>query len=148
VHDHDAVGEGPVERAASTGERVRRSAAGRAARSSAVAAPAVAYAWWAVTRPPFSAAATVAVVGAGAAAAVAGSRGRRRPRPHVAGKAALPWAVLVVVTALWQAAAFVQDPRHDHPTLSSLANGLLDSGPARVAAFLAWMGAMAGLSRR
>jgi hypothetical protein len=60
----------------------------------------------------------------------------------------LPWVVLVVGGALWQLAAYVQHPREDHPTLSSLANGLLDSQPARVAAFVAWAAAMVALSRR
>ncbi len=106
------------------------------------------YAWWAVTRPPFSATATVAVLLAGLAAAVGGATRRRRRSPHVEVQTALAWAVLVVVAGLWQLAAYAQSPRDDHPTLSSLANGLLDSRPARAAAFLAWIVAMVGLARR
>ena len=58
------------------------------------------------------------------------------------------WAVVLVAGGLWQLAAYLQHPRHEHPTLSSLANGLLDSQPARAAAFLVWVLATLELARR
>ena len=107
-----------------------------------------AYAWWAVSRPPFSTAATVAVLLAGAAAAGAGAlSGRsRRPARDVPGWGG--WAALAVALALWQLGAYLQHPREDHPTLSSLANALLDSHGARAAAFVVWLLAAVHLARR
>lgn len=97
---------------------------------------------------PFSASATAAVLAAGVAAMAWGARLPPRPRPPVSGREAAPWAALGLAAAAWQLAAYVQHPREDHPTISSLANALLDSRPARAAAFVAWLVAAAGLSRR
>ena len=58
------------------------------------------------------------------------------------------WAVLAVAVGSWQLAAYVQHPREDHPTLSSLVNALLDSQPARAAAFLLWIATAVALGRR
>ncbi len=107
------------------------------------------YAWWAVARPPFSASATAAVLLAGTLAAALGALRRRRRRPTlVEARRAWAWAVVLVAGGLWQLAAYLQHPRHEHPTLSSLANALLDSQPARAAAFVLWVLAAAQLARR
>ena len=53
-----------------------------------------------------------------------------------------------MVGGLWQLAAYLQHPRDEHPTLSSLANALLDSQPARAAAFVLWILAAVELSGR
>ncbi|HVM01235.1 MAG TPA: hypothetical protein VM263_01090 [Acidimicrobiales bacterium] len=97
---------------------------------------------------PFSASATAVVLGAGVAAMAWGARLPPRPRPPLSGRGAIAWAALGLAAAAWQLAAYVQHPREDHPTISSLANALLDSRPARAAAFVAWLLAAAGLSRR
>ena len=107
-----------------------------------------AYGWWAVSRPPFSGAATAAVLLAGAAAAAAGALSPRRDRPRVDAAGWGAWVVLAAAAGLWQLAAYVQLPRHDHPTLSSLANALLDSQPARAAAFVVWVLGTVHLARR
>jgi hypothetical protein len=112
-----------------------------------------AYAWWAVGRPPFSAAATAAVVLPGVAAAglagVARARaGARDVRPGPAPAGMVRWAVLAALAAAWQLAAYLQHPRHDHPTLSSLTNAALDSHAARAAAFVAWLAVTVTLVRR
>jgi hypothetical protein len=109
----------------------------------------VAYAWWAVARPPFSASATAAVLLAGIIAAAAGVS-LEGPRTRLAGggRRVWVWLGLLAVGALWQLAAYLQHPRDEHPTLSSLANGLLDSQPARAAAFVLWLLATAALARR
>jgi hypothetical protein len=110
------------------------------------------YAWWAVARPPFSAAAAAAVVLPGVAAAgVAATarsrdRGHRRPPPVAAG--VRRWLGLAALAAVWQLAAYVQHPRHDHPTLSSLANAALESHTARTAGFVAWVAVTVALVRR
>jgi hypothetical protein len=102
--------------------------------------------WWIVGLEPFSVEATVAVVVAGMAAAVAGWM--TRP-PTVPGQGSIrTWVVLAVGAAGWQVAAFLQTPRHDHPTLSSLANAILDTQQARATAFMLWLVAMFLLARR
>ena len=108
----------------------------------------VAYAWWAVARPPFSCSATVAVLSAGALAALLGALHRRPPGPPGQATKVTRWAVLAMTAGAWQLAAYVQDPRVDHPTLSSLANALLDSQPARAAAFVLWVAATKELAQR
>jgi hypothetical protein len=119
-----------------------------------VAVGLIAYAWWAVGLAPFSAQATAAVVLAGVAAMAVGGRDRPRRRSPTDGDVSgdvsgvAPWAVLAAVAGAWQLAAYLQHPRADHPTVSSLANELLDSHPARAAAFLVWIAAARWLARR
>lgn len=98
------------------------------------------YSWSAAALAPFTTSATVAVVGGGVAAmlvAAALPRSRRAAVP-TPGRPGL-WLVLVAATALWELAAYLQHPRHDHPTLSSLANAALEGRPVRAAALLAWL---------
>ena len=124
-------------------------------RAAAVVA-ALAYGTWAVQLPPFSGLATVAVVGAGvvamAMAMAMGGIGRgRRPASGVERPAAAsvaPWAALTAGAATWQLVAFLQSPRAEHPTLSALANSVLDSHPARTLAFVLWVVAAWALARR
>ena len=117
--------------------------------ASLIAVAVGAYAWWVTGLAPFSAGATVAVVGAGLAAALVGHR--RRPR---AATARVPpaglavWAVLVAALAAWQLVAYFGAPRSEHPTLSSLTNAALDGRLARSAAFAAWLAGAAWLGRR
>ena len=110
---------------------------------------AVAYAWWVAGLPSFTWSATVAVAAAGAAFVVVGTR---RPRPSDPGfpaaRSALPWAILFTLLAGWELAAYLQHPRADHPTISSLADQFLAWRPARALAFLAWMAVGAGIARR
>ena len=112
------------------------------------AAVAIGYGWWAVSLPPFSASATIAVLAAGLAGSIAGYLSRKRERPRCSLRQAVPWLVVAAVGGLWQLAAYVQAPREDHPTLSSLTNALLDSRPARAAAFAAWLLGALLLARR
>jgi len=108
----------------------------------------LAYAWWATGRSPFTTTATLAVVGAGLAAMAVG-RALRPPnesRPARAGAAR--WVLILVALAVWQLSAYVQQPRSEHPTLSSLSNAALDSRPGRALAFTAWLVAGARFARR
>ncbi len=108
----------------------------------------LAYAWWVVSLPPFSRSATAAVVLAGAAAGGVGrltTRPRERRSPV---RTVGPWVVLAATGGAWQLAAFLQHPRADHPTLSSLANQLFASHPARGAAFVLWLLGAVELARR
>lgn len=63
-------------------------------------------------------------------------------------KGAWVWAVLAAATAIWELQAFLQLPRREHPTLSSLSNDLLQSYPARGTALLLWLVAGVWLARR
>ncbi len=58
------------------------------------------------------------------------------------------WAALAAAALGWELAAYLQRPRADHPTLSSLTNAVLDSQQFRVAAFVLWLVVAVGLSRR
>ena len=107
-----------------------------------------AYALWAVGLSPFSAGATVAVVGAGVAAMLAGSRAKRRGGPTGGDGRVWPWIPLAGFLAAVQLIAYAQQPRDDHPTLSSLTNAALDSHAARAAAFVAWLAIAVELARR
>jgi hypothetical protein len=134
-------------------ERQRAPAAGRvfaaaSARWLAACALVGAYGWRAVGLPPSSAAATLAVVLAGGAAAALGMCRRRPVTPRRPGSSVAPWAVLAAVAAVWQLAAYLQHPRDDHPTLSSLTNAALGSQVARTAAFVAWLLMAMALARR
>jgi hypothetical protein len=104
----------------------------------------VLYAWWAVALTPFSGAATVAVVLPGLAAMTLGARQQRARLDAAAGW----WGVLLAMAAAWQLAAYLQHPRSEHPTLSSLTNALLDSHAARAVAFVLWLAAARELARR
>ena len=114
----------------------------------AAAALLMGYAWWAVSLPSFSGTATVAVLFAGGAALAWGAVALPPRRTRGDGRRAGPWVALAVAVGSWQLAAYLQHPRADHPTLSSLANALLDSQPARAAAFVLWIVAAAALGRR
>ena len=127
----------------------RPGAAGRGfGRWSALGVVVLAYAWWVVSLPPFSGMATAAVLLSGVGVTLAG-RARRDPArgaPTPTGAAA--WAALATAALAWEVLAYVQHPRVDHPTLSSLTNAMLDSQPARTAAFILWLMAMLELARR
>jgi hypothetical protein len=105
--------------------------------------------WWATGLDPFSGRATAVVLAAGVIAMVPGGARRAAESPrHIAVRAAAPWAVLVGALAAWQGAAYVQHPRSDHPTLSSLTNTALDPRTVRTLAFAGWLIAAGWLARR
>jgi hypothetical protein len=119
------------------------------------------YGRWAVGLTPFSWEATVAIVGAGLAAVgwAVWRRDRADTRTRSVASVTLgsararrsglvPWALLAATAAAWQLAAYLQHPRDDHPTLSSLTNAALDSHAARTAAFAVWLVTTVALVRR
>lgn len=120
----------------------------RLGRWSAACVVVVGFAWWVVSLPPFSGLATGAVLLSGLAASLAGRAGRRRTRAAVNARRAGAWAALAAGAVAWEVLAYMQHPRPDHPTLSSLTNVLLDSHAARAAAFVVWLMAMLELARR
>jgi hypothetical protein len=112
------------------------------------------YASWVVTLPPFSGRATAAVVLTGTTAMAIGvwerQRTSRNTRTAETARTVgvARWAVLASVAGAWQLAAYLQHPRADHPTISSLTNALLDSHVTRAAALVLWIAAAWELARR
>jgi hypothetical protein len=160
--DRDDVGAGEAGRDALVGGAARWA---HVARIAAAALALAVYAWWVVTLPPFSGRATIVVVLTGTTAMAAGVWERRRsPRPSTSGMVGTTraartaesvrtvgvarWAVLASVAGAWQLVAYLQQPRTDHPTISSLTNALLDSHVTRAAALVVWIASAWGLARR
>ena len=114
----------------------------------AAAALVVGYAWMATSLRPFTLPALVATLGGGLVAAVAG----RRLAPPVAVREATRrvwwWAALGGAAAVWELQAFVQHPRSEHPTLSSLTNDVLRGHVPRAGAMLVWLATGVWLARR
>jgi hypothetical protein len=112
-----------------------------------IGAAVAAYSWWATSLAPFSGAALLAVVGAGAAAMAWGFR-RPPVRPSRLSPVQRAMGVLLLMAvAGWELAAFLQQPRAEHPTVSVFANRALDPRPVRALGFLAWLAASAALAR-
>ncbi len=128
---------------------------GRVHRGTLAVAAAVLYAAAASSTSPLTGVATVAVAVPATAALVLASRRRPRPAspaprtdPRPAGprlrRTAAAWAVLVVLGAAWELAAWVRQPAYDvasldHPTLSLLLDPVTGGGPGRFAAWCAWL---------
>jgi len=58
------------------------------------------------------------------------------------------WGLLAALIGTWELQAFVQHPRDEHPTLSSLSNELLTTTTSRAIAMLAWLALGVWLARR
>ncbi len=109
-------------------------------RRAAAFAVLIAYGWWATALRPFTAAATVAVVGAGAAVMTWSAMHRHvQPRSGVRRPGIVGWIILFGILAAWQGAAYWQHPRSEHPTLSSMTNAVLETHAAQALACTAWL---------
>ena len=118
-----------------------------------LAVPAVAAVAWAATGlRPFTTPALVVTLLTGAAVLLAGNRIRAAESPKEAGSRKTSgagwWLTLFGALAALELVAFVQLPRSENPTLSSLANQVFDSHLVRASAFVAWMAAGFGVARR
>jgi len=114
-----------------------------------VTAGAAVYAWLATDLRPFTLPALAATLLGGGLAVVFGAtvlpdRVPRRSPPRHRGV----WAGLAAALGLWELSSFLQHPRAEHPTLSSLTNTVFESHPARTLGLLVWLAAGAALSRR
>jgi hypothetical protein len=67
------------------------------------------------------------------------ARAYRRGLSGQARGGALMWVVLFGALAAWELTAFFSSPRHDHPTLSSIADTIMSTHPGRAGMFLAWL---------
>lgn len=111
-----------------------------------------AVAWAATGLRPFTTPALVVTLLTGAAVLFAGNSIRSAEPPKEAGTRTTSgagwWLILFGALAALELVAFVQLPRSEHPTLSSLANQVFDSHLVRACAFVAWMAAGLGIARR
>jgi hypothetical protein len=108
------------------------------------------YAWVATALRPFTLPALAATLGGGLVAIAVGVRlppGVASPGSERHGGGWV-WAALAGAVTVWELQSFLQHPRSDHPTLSSLSNHLLQSHPSRTAAMLVWLAAGVWLARR
>ena len=100
-----------------------------------------AYCWFATDLRPFTipidlAVAIPAVVLAALAWGPPGSRtSKSADRKASTRLDAVPWAVLFGLLAAFEVAAYLSSPRRDHPTLSSMADALMNTHPGRAAVF-------------
>ncbi len=110
-----------------------------------VAAVIGAYCWFATDLRPFTVPIDVAVavpslVVAALAWGPPGSRtSMAADRKAAKWRDAAPWAVLFGLLAAFEVAAYFSSPRRDHPTLSSIADSLMNTHPGRAAAFALWL---------
>ena len=107
-----------------------------------------AYVWWTAGLRPFTWPALLAVAAAGTGTIVLGTRRRRPFEPGAHATSALIWGIIFALLVGWELAAYFQHPRADHPTLSVLAEPLIDGRPARALAFSTWIAVGAYLCRR
>jgi hypothetical protein len=74
---------------------------------------------------------------------------RRPPEPEERPAGAVaPWVTLGIVVLAWQLAAYLQSPRSDHPTVSSMLDAADTHAPLRAAVFLGWLLVGVALARR
>ena len=99
------------------------------------------YSWVAAGLRPFTLAEEVMVAIPALAVFAAAWRPSRPPaavrwsRPSVA-----LWLALVVLTVGWELLAYFSTPRHDHPTLSVIADEIMSVHVGRALMFLLWLG--------
>ncbi|MDQ1567628.1 MAG: hypothetical protein QOF96_2508 [Actinomycetota bacterium] len=107
------------------------------------------YAWLTTDLRPFTLPLVAAILMGGLVAVALGANllPARVPRPGRPPRLDV-WAALSAALALWELGAFLQHPRVEHPTLSSLTNTLFQSHVARAVALLMWLGAGTRLARR
>jgi hypothetical protein len=58
------------------------------------------------------------------------------------------WATLLGLLVVWELFAYAGSPRHDHPTLSSIAETVMSTQASRALVFVAWLAVGALLVRR
>lgn len=100
--------------------------------------------------PSFSTEANLWTLGTGGVLIWLGLSNRvpRRPTPERIGAGVTWWALPVVVFGIFEGATFVAAAGDEFPTLSRLADPLLEDQLIRSAAWLAWLSAFWGLVRR
>lgn len=117
-------------------------------RGAAIIAGALVYSWFAAGFRPFTwpenlAVAIVVLLGLVVVARWWGwSRRVEHPESERAGArrfAGAVWVGLVAVLVAWELTAYFSSPRHDHPTLSTIADDIMSSHPGRTVMFGLWL---------
>ncbi len=104
-----------------------------------------AYSWFSADLRPFSipidaAVAIPSVIVASLAWSQPGSRSARVADEKAPRRVdAAPWAVLFGLLTAFEVVAYLSSPRRDHPTLSSMADALMNTHPGRAAVFVLWL---------
>ena len=62
-----------------------------------------------------------------------------RDEPSAPRRGTAVWIGLVVLLVAWELLAYFSSPRHDHPTLSTIADNAMSSHPGRAVAFALWL---------
>jgi hypothetical protein len=108
-----------------------------------------AYAWIVAGLAHFTWPTLAAVLVPGVLVLALASR-RRRPRPTVAlhPRGIAPWAGVLAAVVTLEVWAWSRSPRDAYPTLSSIADAVLEHRPVAAAAFLAWLALGWNLARR
>jgi hypothetical protein len=106
------------------------------------------YAAFAATARPLTDPSTLTVLVPGLA--VAGYGVRRTPYRliHTTRATTATWVGLALALCAWELVAYYWGNDQAHPTLSLLADPVLDTYPGRVAAYVAWLGTGAWLVTR
>ncbi len=109
----------------------------------------IGYGWWFTDREPFSPAALRAfLVAAGLLIAMAEVRRARRRsgapaaatrRPPRFRAAVVVWSAVFTALVAWELMALPSSPRSEHPTISSMVEGLEHHHLARLALFVGWI---------
>jgi hypothetical protein len=76
------------------------------------------------------------------------NRDRAEPRRRTHRVGLWVWAALLVLLMVWELIAYLGSPRHDHPTLSSIAETVMSTQATRALVFAAWLGVGAVLLGR
>jgi hypothetical protein len=116
----------------------------------------LAYAWIAAGLRPFTAPENLLVaMPIIPVVLLAARRNRSRPdatRPRLAAsrhrRGAAVWVALAAGFAVWELSALFSSPRHDHPTLSSIADWIMSTHAGRAAVFICWLLLGAALALR
>ena len=111
------------------------------------------YSWIAAEARPFTMPENVMVAIPAVIALVLGARrGTERPplpgamggeRPH---RGTVVWVALLGALVAWELVALFSSPRHDHPTLSSVADTIMSVHVGRTAMFALWLVGAAALA--
>jgi hypothetical protein len=106
----------------------------------AVVLIAAVYSWVAAGFHPFTVAEEIMVAIPALAVFAAAWRPSRPPATVRWSRVSVAlWLGLVVVTVGWELVAYFSKPRHDHPTLSVIADEIMSVHPGRALLFFLWL---------
>jgi hypothetical protein len=98
------------------------------------------YSWVAAGLRPFTIPEEVMVAIPALLVFAAAWRPTREPPPvRWSGVSVALWLGLVVIAVGWELLAYFSSPRHDHPTLSVIADEIMSVHPGRALLFLLWL---------